>query len=81
MDESKPTLFPGEPTGLKLCYFGDRSERPARPGFVAMWPETFKPTDVVMFIKPYNKGPLINDVTKRIPNLIPSNLFCHAPIF
>ena len=39
--------IPGETTGLKLCYFGEHSERPARPGFLAMWPDTFKPTDVV----------------------------------
>jgi hypothetical protein len=39
--------FLGEPTGLKLVHFGKEAERPARPGFVAMWPETFKPTDVV----------------------------------
>jgi hypothetical protein len=38
---------PTAPTGLKLVYFGDKSERPARPGFVAMWPDTFKKTDLV----------------------------------
>ena len=41
-----------EPTGLKLVYFGERAERPARPGFVAMWPETFKNTDLVSIFPP-----------------------------
>ena len=41
-----------EPTGLKLVYFGERAERPARPGFVALWPETFKNTDLVSIFPP-----------------------------